>query len=159
MYEYGPIKDFDNYVIRNDGVVIKISDKRELKCSPDADGYVRVDLRNEGKRKTFLLHRLLGKAFIDGEDATHNEIDHIDQNKANNSLDNLRWATRSEQNINRQTRPSNTGELNIYLRKSNTYQVVIQRNNKVIYRKSFKTLPEAIIARDDFTEKLKNYSL
>jgi hypothetical protein len=71
----------------------------------------------------------------------------------------LRWATRSEQNINRQTRPSNTGELNIYLRKSNTYQVVIQRNNKVIYRKSFKTLPEAIIARDDFTEKLKNYSL
>ena len=153
MYSYGVIKDWDNYVIRSDGVVINIKTKRESKGCVGNHGYVRVGLTNEGKQKLFHLHRLLGRAFIDGEDETHNTIDHIDQNKLNNSLDNLRWATRSEQNINQRHRPSNTSELNIHLTKRNTYRVQIRRNSKDIYCKTFKTLPEAIIGRDEFNNK------
>ena len=149
MYWYGVIKDYEDYVIRSDGVVINIITKRELKGGINDWGYVRVGLTNEGKKKNFQLHRLLGKAFISGEDETHNTIDHIDQNKLNNSLDNLRWATRSEQGINRKIKAGNTGELQIYLTRFNTYEVKIRRNNKYIYQKTFKTMEEAIIARDD----------
>tara|TARA_R110000824_G_scaffold15390_1_gene64807 strand:+ start:92 stop:550 length:459 start_codon:yes stop_codon:yes gene_type:complete len=147
MYGYGTIKDYENYVIRSDGVVINIITKREMKPCTDKDGYLLLNLTNEGKSKTLKLHRLLGKAFIDGEDETHNEIDHIDQNKTNNSLSNLRWATRSEQCFNKKHKPSNTGEPYISLTKSNTYAVEIRRNGKRI-RKRFKTMEEAVIARD-----------
>jgi hypothetical protein len=154
MYAYGLIKDYDNYVIRNDGVVIKISDKREMKNGVGNQGYLRLTLTNEGKHKTLKLHRLLGKAFIDGEDATHNTIDHIDRNKLNNSLDNLRWATKSEQNINKEQRPSKTGEQYITLKKQSlTYQVQIRLNRKTVYMKNFKTMEEAIIGRDEFNNK------
>ena len=152
MYSYGLIKDFENYVIRNDGVVINIITKRELKGSVDNCGYLTVCLSNEVKKKQVRIHRLLGKAFIDGEDETHNSIDHFDRNKLNNSLFNLRWASRSEQNINR-ILPSNTVELNIHLRPNNTYKVQIRRNYKVIYNKTFKTMEEAIIGRDEFNNK------
>ena len=90
MYWYGLVKDFDNYVIRNDGVIINIITKRESKGCVDNHGYLMVGLTNEGKTKHFHLHRLLGKAFIDGEDANHYTIDHIDQNKLNNDLSNLK---------------------------------------------------------------------
>ena len=149
MYWYGTIKDYEDYVIRNDGVVININTKRERKGGVGNHGYLRVGLRNEGKPKFFLIHRLLGKAFIDGEDAKHNEIDHIDRNPLNNDLSNLRWATRSEQQINRTFKPNAIGEPNIRLTKSNTYEVRIVRNNKVIYDKCFKTMEEAIIAREE----------
>ena len=158
MYAYGLVKDYDNYVIRNDGVVINIKTKRELKSGYDSHGYLRICLTNEGKEKMFKIHRLLGKAFIDGEDETHITIDHIDRNKLNNDLSNLRWATKGEQQINR-ILPNKSGELNISLTKYNTYQVQIVRNHKVIYIKNFKTMEEAIIARDDFNEKLKTSSL
>ena len=149
MYGYGTIKDYENYVIRSDGVVIKIITKREMKSCVDNRGYLNVCLCNEGKKKTFLLHRLLGKAFIDGEDETHNTIDHIDRNRTNNSLDNLRWATKSEQSINQNPRPNNTGEKHIHLTGRNTYKVSIVRNRKIIIKKYFKTMEEAVIARDD----------
>jgi hypothetical protein len=153
MYGYGLIKDYEDYVIRSDGVVINIITKREIKgCIKD--GYRQVGLTNEGKEKKVRIHRLLGKAFIDGEDETHNTIDHLDQNRANNDLSNLRWATRTEQNINRKHKPSNTGEPHIHLTTSNTYFVRIQRNKKCIYNKKFKTFPEAINARDEFKNSM-----
>ena len=152
MYSYGTIKDFDNYVIRNDGLIINIITKRELKGSVGR-GYLTVCLTKDMKEKTFLIHRLLGRAFIDGEDANHYTIDHIDQNKLNNDLSNLRWATKGEQTNNRTFKQNKTGELHIHLTPCNTYRVGIQRNNKYIYNKSFKTLPEAIIGRDEFKNK------
>ena len=154
MYAYGLIKDFDNYVIRNDGLVINIKTKKESKGSVGNIGYLTVCLTKDMKEKTFKIHRLLGKAFIDGEDATHNEIDHIDRNPLNNDLSNLRWATRSEQQINRTFKPNAIGEPNIRLTKSNTYEVRIKRNNKDIYDKSFKTMEEAIIAREEVKRTL-----
>ena len=60
---------------------------------PTKDGYVTVQIDKKG----FLIHRLIAVAFglarADGQDT----VDHIDGNPSNNRLDNLRWATRSEQ--------------------------------------------------------------
>tara|TARA_B100001105_G_scaffold124998_1_gene100132 strand:- start:1070 stop:2275 length:1206 start_codon:yes stop_codon:yes gene_type:complete len=54
-----------------------------------------------GKRILRRVHNIMGHTFLGEPDDTKMTIDHIDRNKYNNSLDNLRWASRKEQAINR----------------------------------------------------------
>lgn len=53
------------------------------------------NLWGNGKQNKRLLHRLVAQAFIPNPDNLP-EIDHIDGNSKNNSLDNLRWCTHKE---------------------------------------------------------------
>ena len=59
-------------------------------------GYVLVSLNGE----KYYYHRILAKHFIPNPDDLP-EIDHIDRDKANNTLENLRWVTRSQNLSNR----------------------------------------------------------
>ena len=65
----------------------------------DSYGYLQVRLYNvhTGIDKRFLVHRLVAEAFL-RKKYGYNEIDHIDRNKKNNKVDNLRWSNRSENN-------------------------------------------------------------
>lgn len=56
------------------------------------DGYRRISLTVNGKTKPYLAHRLLAIAFIPNP-LNLPCINHKDENKANNSLDNLEWCT------------------------------------------------------------------
>ena len=61
------------------------------------NGYYMVDLRLNGKTKRHYVHRLLAKAFIPNPNNLP-FINHKDENKQNNSLDNLEWCTCSYNN-------------------------------------------------------------
>jgi hypothetical protein len=59
-------------------------------------GYLKVMLHKNGKHQSFFVHRLVGIAFIPNQ---HNKrtINHKDGIKTNNNVENLEWATDSEQ--------------------------------------------------------------
>lgn len=59
------------------------------------DRYYLVGLHQNGKLKTFSVHRLVAIAFIPNPD-NKPQIDHIDGNKINNVVENLRWCTAKE---------------------------------------------------------------
>lgn len=59
------------------------------------NGYEIVHLMLNGKRTAKYVHRVLAESFIPNP-LGKKEIDHIDTNKRNNSINNLRWCTRSE---------------------------------------------------------------
>ena len=64
--------------------------ERLLKQGDHNAGYKCVVLYKDGKKRTFLVHRLMLLTFV-YDDSRH--VDHIDGDKHNNNLDNLRYCT------------------------------------------------------------------
>ena len=65
-----------------------------LKPQRNYNGYLIVNLYKNNKMKPKLIHRLVGKTFIDNPN-NFNYINHIDKNKSNNNVNNLEWCTQS----------------------------------------------------------------
>jgi len=140
------IKDYEDYLIFEDGGVLSIKTNKFLKPGKTPNGYLFVHLYKNGKSKPFKIHRLVGLHYIPN---SYNKpfIDHIDRDKTNNDISNLRWATRSENQINRTyNKNKKLKEKNICKNKGG-YNITIGRNN-LIYTKRKKTLDEAKIQRD-----------
>jgi len=112
-------------------------------------GYYYIRLCKNSKLKEFLFHRLVYEVY-NGTIPEKMCIDHIDNNKQNNNIENLRLATLSQNSMNKKTKKNNlsTGYKNINKTIYNTYKVRIYKNNKKVYDKTFKTLEEAILNRD-----------
>jgi hypothetical protein len=66
-----------------------------LTCWVTAFGYRGVQLQVDKQNVSFLVHTLVTEAFL-GPCPINKEVDHIDGNKANNVVTNLRYLTRSE---------------------------------------------------------------
>lgn len=92
---------FPNYQISTQGRIINRKTLRFLEGSVKKDGYRRVNLSEKGIGKVFLIHRLVAMAFIPIADPDKFTIDHIDRNRDNNILSNLRWANAKDQAANR----------------------------------------------------------
>ena len=69
---------------------------RLLKPYTDAYGYLRVDLRCNGKRKNATVHRLVAEAFLGPAPSPKHEVNHKNGDRVDNRVENLEWVTRSE---------------------------------------------------------------
>jgi hypothetical protein len=69
--------------------------ERILKLHKKHNGYLGVSLLKDGKIKNFNIHRLVAIAFIPNPDNLP-QIDHINADKTNNNVNNLRWVTAKE---------------------------------------------------------------
>jgi len=120
---------------------------RKLKGIKNSYGYYQVGLYKDGKKKMHKVHRLIAEAFIPNPE-NKPEIDHFDRNRVNNTVDNLRWASHSENCLN-------TKSKNIY-KNRNGYQVQFCIQG-VRFNKYFKTYEEAKFYREVFVEVLNEY--
>ena len=77
------------YQVSNSGEV-RNSKGRILKPEYSNNGYACVHLRKDGKNKKYRVHRLVAQVFIANPDDLP-EVNHKDENKANNHVSNLEW--------------------------------------------------------------------
>ena len=93
------INGFPKYQISSQGRIKNIESGRIFTGTRDAFGYMHVRLINpQGTYTLRKVHRLVAEAFIPNPEGKP-IIDHLDGDKTNNTLENLRWVTYSENTI------------------------------------------------------------
>lgn len=112
MAKWLPIKNYKGFYEVSDTGLVRSVDrisrnnrKRKshvLKMTPDKDGYLRVNLSKDNVHKTFIVSRLVATTFISNPN-NKDQVNHINENKLDNTIYNLEWVT-SKENINHGSR-------------------------------------------------------
>ena len=105
------LKGFENrYFINKKGDLYSVCYNKIMKPQISDDEYLKIMLRNELKEnKKCSIHRLLAIQYLENPD-NKEEVDHIDRNKMNNDLSNLRWVSRTENQNNKSSNLANLTE-------------------------------------------------
>lgn len=91
-----PIKGYEGlYEVSNLGRIKSLNynhtgKEKILKPTKDRYGYLQVTLCKNNIKKQYTVHRLVAEAFIDNPDNLP-QVNHKDENKQNNNVDNLEW--------------------------------------------------------------------
>lgn len=119
-----PVLQMNNrYLVSNKGRVKALPNSNHKKtlmlhqCQMKS-GYMIVHLRNNGKSKTWPVHRLVAYAFLP-HTAEEKEVNHKDENPLNNNVENLEWCTHLYN--------MNYGTLLERMRKKNTNNVALSK--------------------------------
>ena len=89
------VKDYPNYQVSSYGRVKSRINNIILKQRLDKDGYCKVDLNSTTKR----VNRLVATTFIHNDNPlTKTHVNHINEIKTDNTVDNLDWVTPKENN-------------------------------------------------------------
>lgn len=143
----------DLYTIDVEGRVFGKKRQKYLEPQTNNHGYFLVNLSKNNEQKTFLIHRLIALHFKPNPE-NKPTVDHKDGNRLNNNIDNLRWATRSQQSMNKNIQSNNTsGFVGVHKRRDK-WRAQIKINGKQKHLGLFDTPEEASAVREAEARKL-----
>ena len=129
------IDGYMNYQVSNVGRVRNITTGRILKQCILNKGYYAVSLAKDGVSKTYTVHKLVAHEFIPRPDTNVKLlVDHIDRNKVNNQVTNLRWATQQQNLMNMTIRTGTSSQYKgvaYHKRRSKWEAYIIFNGNKL----------------------------
>lgn len=109
-------------------------------------GYRYVKLSFDGQKYQIAAHRIAWALFHNACPSTDMEIDHIDRDKLNNKISNLRLVTRRENANNRSIVQRSSAHPGVSRRKTGYWRAYAYRDGKYIHLGGFKTEQEAALA-------------
>ena len=144
-----PIKNFPDYCVSNLGNVKNIKTGRILRQRFDKDGYKEISIYDENRKyHTKRVHRLVIEAF---KENVENKpcVDHINNDRQNNNINNLRYATRIENGRNRVIGKNNTSGAKgvAFSKASNKWRAYITIDGLEAHLGYFNNIEDAKLAR------------
>lgn len=141
------------YQISNCGRVKSLCRRRRkedkiLKALLNSRDYLQVNLYKNGKMFRYLIHRLVAEAFIPNPNKLPC-INHKDENKQNNYVNNLEWCT-YQYNNNYGTRPDRVSQNNYFSK------TILQYSKENVFIKEWKNTRMAIIGNNFFGKEINN---
>ena len=139
------------YQISNKGRVKSVKLNSIRKSHLSDRGYQIITLRNKNHTKSVRIHRLVAIHFIPNPD-NKEQVNHIDFNPFNNSVENLEWVTNRENSSHSSRRKEKTSKyVGVHFsKKSNKWISKIRFENKRINLGSYSTQEEAYEALKKF---------
>ena len=107
-YEIREVIGYENlYMVDTEGNVFSVRNDglKVLKPEKNNDGYLRVKLYKYNVCKRFFVHRLVLSTFCPNENSDKLTVNHKDEDKTNNNLENLEWMTAKENVVYSQAHP------------------------------------------------------
>ena len=146
------LKDYEKlYKINKKGEIWSNHCNRMMTPTLHNTGYYVIEIsKGQQQAKQTTIHRLLAIQYLPNPNNLP-FVDHIDRDKTNNCLENLRWASYRTNNLN-MGKTSKSGYENIYI-DSYDCKVVNIRINGIRFNKRFKELKDAIAYRDKMVEE------
>ena len=149
------IDGFSSYTFTSCGKVFSTTKnkKREIIGSKDKDGYLKITLLNDQKEIFyFRKHRLIAWAFLGKSDL---QVNHIDGNILNNSIDNLEYVTQMEnQSHRRKSKGYHVGVC--WAKKENKWRAYFQYKKKWHHLGFYEKFDEA---KNAYTNALNDYGI
>lgn len=147
----------NKYECSNTGKIRNKKTQKELKYW-ETNGYYYTwlgSIKEEEKIKKIksTVHRIIAVSFLGLEE--DKEIDHIDRNRKNNNIENLRWVTRYENSINRNTKNYCKKNINGYT----YYEVSFTIAPNTLHTERFKIEEEAINKVNELKKKYRSNNI
>lgn len=147
----GLVRSVDRCLVNSLGKVVHLKGKI-LKGGDNGKGYRYVFLQKDGTSKNISVHRLVAEAFIPRPEGLY-EVNHKDEDKSNNSVDNLEWCDH-KYNMNYGSRMEKTRETKL---KTGSYSGLISSglSSKEYSREYYKMNREKILEQQKEYHKMK----
>jgi len=109
MEQWKYIEEYDNkYAVSNYGRVKSFQGRTEriLKSNKTHDGYEIIVMCKNNKPKSYRVNRLVAQCFLNNPN-NYPQVDHIDNNRLNNHVENLQWMSARDNTTKSQGKPVN----------------------------------------------------
>ena len=148
METYKVINGFEGYSVSDHGNVKNNKTGRIKNVNANEEGYIRVSLYISKTKYMKQVHVLVADAFLENHDGKP-FVDHINNDRSNNNISNLRWATSIENNRNAIVRKDNkSGVKGVHFDKhANKYKSQITIDGIKIHLGYFTKIEDATQAR------------
>lgn len=152
---YGRIKSFRKKIFGNKGEILKTNfDKSNGGIRSEI--FINKDHLGSIKKHQMSIHKMVADSFIHNDDPiTKKCIDHIDGNRCNNRVENLRWVSYQQNNHNRQlSKVNKSGVKGVHFNKFTNKHVSTWRDDNGKHcHQSFADFQEAVKHRQKMIEK------
>ncbi len=101
------IEGYTNYMVSDQGFVMNKKTLRILQASTHTCGYHQVCLYEDKVKKAHKIHTLVANNHIDNPNG-YKCVDHIDHDKTNNCVTNLRWCSPTQNSMNKSKQANTT---------------------------------------------------
>ena len=149
LEQWKQVSGFPRYMVSSFGRVMNITTFHVLRPQMNRGGYLLVGLCKDGDVSINKIHRLVAEAFILNLTKLPC-VDHIDRNKLNNHISNLRWCSKRQNNQNRSKNKNGTSVYKgvCFDKKANKWKAQIQHNGQRINLGFYVDEAEAGLAYD-----------